>query len=294
MRSFWFVAIAVLVMPAVLVGCLSNTEGPAQISLEDEVKIIDQYLTDNSIQAMKDVNGMRYVVSSIGKAGFPPHLNHSVKFKYTGKLLNGSQFDSGILTSALDDLIWGMQYGMSILPKGSKATLYIPSGYGYGSTSQNGIPANSILVFDIELQDIIPTNAEKARLTSDIGVIDEELAKKSITAVKDTTGVRYVITNPGTGAKPSWYTKVKITYTGKTFPGNTQFFTGTTEPSDDFNGRVIDYVHGLQVALTKIGKGGKITVYIPSPLGFGSADNSANGLPSNSNISYEVELVDIF
>jgi FKBP-type peptidyl-prolyl cis-trans isomerase FkpA len=55
----------------------------------------------------------------------------------------------------------------------------------------------------------------------------------------------------------------------------------------------VDYINGIKVALMKIGVGGKITVYIPSGLAFGPVDNSASALPANSNVIYEVELLEI-
>jgi FKBP-type peptidyl-prolyl cis-trans isomerase len=49
----------------------------------------------------------------------------------------------------------------------------------------------------------------------------------------------------------------------------------------------------LKIGLSKIGVGGKITVYIPSGLAFGSTENSQSGIPANSNIYYTIELLEI-
>ena len=49
------------------------------------------------------------------------------------------------------ELIQGWQKGLPLVKKGGKIKLIIPPSLGYGATPQQGIPANSVLVFDIEL-----------------------------------------------------------------------------------------------------------------------------------------------
>jgi FKBP-type peptidyl-prolyl cis-trans isomerase len=137
------------------------------------------------------------------------------------------------------------------------------------------------------------SSTEKARLASDIQTIDEYLAKNKITAVQDTTGIRYVITNPGTGSPPSWYTKVRFSYSGKILDSGFEFFSGTGAPNEDFDSRMIDYLHGIKIALSKIGVGGKITAYVPSGLAFGPYENTQGPVPANSNVIYTVELLEI-
>jgi FKBP-type peptidyl-prolyl cis-trans isomerase FkpA len=72
--------------------------------------------------------------------------------KYTGRLTNGSVFDSSTgATFALANLITGWQQGIPYIGKGGKITLYLPPSLGYGSQASGSIPANSILIFEIEL-----------------------------------------------------------------------------------------------------------------------------------------------
>jgi len=74
---------------------------------------------------------------------------------YTGRLLsNGNIFDSSAapVQFPLTNLILGWQIGFPLMPKGSIATLYIPSGYGYGSNGAGAsIPPNANLIFNVEL-----------------------------------------------------------------------------------------------------------------------------------------------
>jgi FKBP-type peptidyl-prolyl cis-trans isomerase FkpA len=85
-----------------------------------------------------------------------------VTVKYTGKFLNegvapanSDIFDQATtpVTFDLAALIAGWQIGFQLLPKGSKATLYIPSGLAYGKGG-NSIPGNANLFFEVELIDV--------------------------------------------------------------------------------------------------------------------------------------------
>lgn len=81
----------------------------------------------------------------------------SVTVNYTGALAkDGTIFDSSALhgqsaTFKLSEVIPGWQQGMVGMKVGGKRRLLIPAALGYGDQAQQGIPANSDLVFDIEL-----------------------------------------------------------------------------------------------------------------------------------------------
>jgi len=123
--------------------------------LEKDIATIDKYLSDKSIVAETDPSGLRYVITTAG-TGTSPTLSNKITAKYTGKFLdNGSIFDSGTLNAyPLSGLIQGWQIGFQHIPKGSTAVLYIPSGLAYGKSGQGAIPANSNLIFEVELIDV--------------------------------------------------------------------------------------------------------------------------------------------
>ena len=85
---------------------------------------------------------------------------------YVGKLLNGTIFDANMGADAKHTeplpvpvgqgrVIKGWDEGLALLKKGSKATFYIPSPLAYGSQSPSPlIPANSVLVFDVEIKSV--------------------------------------------------------------------------------------------------------------------------------------------
>jgi FKBP-type peptidyl-prolyl cis-trans isomerase len=126
-----------------------------QARLQTDIATIDTYLISNGIVAQTEPNGMRYVVTTTGD-GPSPCLESRVTVNYVGRLLNGgSQFEATTsdITFSLSGLILGWQLVFPLLPAGSKVTLYIPSGYAYGSSVAAGgkIPANANLIFELEL-----------------------------------------------------------------------------------------------------------------------------------------------
>jgi FKBP-type peptidyl-prolyl cis-trans isomerase len=278
----------------VVTGCLDKDHFDSAAQMAEDVATIDNYLTSNNIPAIRDVSGVRFSLATIG-TGFPPRVEQTVKVKYTGKFMNGTVFDPGPdITAPLGSFILGWQYGLSLWPVGSKGTLYVPSPLGYGNKPGTSvIPPNSILVFDAEVVAVVPSNADKARFTSDTTAINTFLDTHKIQAARDTTGIRYVITNQGTGPAPTWYQKLKFTYTGKALTTGNQFVSGSSEPNASFDSRMVDFVSGMQFALSKIGVGGKITVYIPSGLAFGTKEDTSTNLPANSNVIFDIELTDI-
>lgn len=126
---------------------------------------IQEYLSENSINASRTESGIYYVITEEGN-GENPSLQNQVTVHYTGKLLNGKVFDSskpGVgprpvsgdpATFPLSGVVKGWQEGIPLLEKGGSGTLYIPSHLGYGQQGAGAdIPPNSILVFDVELID---------------------------------------------------------------------------------------------------------------------------------------------
>jgi FKBP-type peptidyl-prolyl cis-trans isomerase FkpA len=124
-----------------------------QTQLKADIATIDDYLVANNIKdVQKEPNGIRYVISKAASGG-TPCLENQITVIYEGKFLStGKTFDSSQGTNfILKDVILGWQIMFSTFPKGTKATIYIPSGYAYGSAGRTSIPANANLIFTIEL-----------------------------------------------------------------------------------------------------------------------------------------------
>lgn len=100
--------------------------------------------------------GVCYKVLAEGaNDGKHPSPRSIVTAHYTGKTIDGKTFDSsrGVtpLAIRLCDLIEGWIIAMQEMCVGDKWEVYIPAELGYGKFSQPGIPANSTLIFEIEL-----------------------------------------------------------------------------------------------------------------------------------------------
>lgn len=100
--------------------------------------------------------GVCYKVLQSGpEGGKQPTPSSVVSCHYLGRTIDGKCFDTSLggypLAIRLRDLIEGWVIALQQMHVGDKWEIYIPSELGYGSLSQPGIPANSTLIFEIEL-----------------------------------------------------------------------------------------------------------------------------------------------
>lgn len=135
----------------------------AQTNIDDN--ILQDYFKANKINPTKTASGLYYTISKQGK-GANAQPGQQVKVNYTGKTTNGEVFDSNTDSAfhhvepftfelGRGAVIKGWDEGVALMNKGAKATLYIPSRYAYGPMSPSPkIPANAVLIFDVEVLDI--------------------------------------------------------------------------------------------------------------------------------------------
>lgn len=143
----------VAVMGLGWVGCKKEDtcNEPVETAPAQEVIVLEKYLTDNNIQATKDPHGFYYIVEAAGN-GDHPNTCSEVLVNYKGTLTTGKVFDqANNVQFDLGGLIKGWKAGIPLIAKGGKIILYIPPSLGYGSEATNSIPANSILIFSIDL-----------------------------------------------------------------------------------------------------------------------------------------------
>ena len=129
---------------------------------EENLKKADQFL-DNNIRENSDIKetptGLQYRVINEAQ-GAKPVQTDRVKVHYVGRLIDGSQFDSSIERGeptefGLNQVIKGWTEGLQLMSVGSKYEFFIHPNIAYGSRPRPKIPANSVLIFEIELLDII-------------------------------------------------------------------------------------------------------------------------------------------
>lgn len=105
-------------------------------------------------------SGLLYRIQTPGE-GETIKPEDSVKVHYTGKLPNGTVFDSSVERGqpaefALNQVIPGWTEGLQLVKKGGKIELVIPPKLAYGDQDLGTIPANSTLHFDVEVLDVTP------------------------------------------------------------------------------------------------------------------------------------------
>ena len=116
---------------------------------------IVNYLNQHSIQATKTTSGLYYIIEQQG-TGMQVSSNNTVYMKYKAYLLNGTVFDESKVgtTLTIPNTIKGWQEGIPKFKVGGKGKLFIPSKLGYGTEATGSIPANSVLIFDVEVIEI--------------------------------------------------------------------------------------------------------------------------------------------
>ncbi|MBO7199896.1 MAG: FKBP-type peptidyl-prolyl cis-trans isomerase [Bacteroidales bacterium] len=134
-----------------------NMEAEAQKNIETGKKFLAENRNNKSVYETQ--SGLQYKIIEQGK-GNKPAVTDKVKFHYRGTLLDGTQFDSSYdrgqpLVGEVNRFIAGWVEGMQLMTEGSKYVFYIPSNLGYGNFPAGQIPPGSLLIFEVELLEII-------------------------------------------------------------------------------------------------------------------------------------------
>ena len=122
----------------------------------------EKFLAENKSKpgVKTTASGLQYSVISEG-TGPKPTASSTVKVHYTGKLIDGTTFDSSVdrgepVEFPLNGVIKGWTEGVQLMSKGAKYKFYIPSDLAYGDRGAgNAIGPNETLVFEVELLDIV-------------------------------------------------------------------------------------------------------------------------------------------
>ena len=166
MKKFLFFAIAALLMTG-FTSCKGNTtdtKANEEVAVDYGQQIKDnktigrEFLEENAKNDSVTVtqSGLQYMVLKEG-TGAKPGPTDEVTVHYTGRLLDGTVFDSSEdrgepATFPLNKVIPGWTEGLQLMSEGSKYRLFIPSDLAYGSKGAGDqILPNSTLIFDVEL-----------------------------------------------------------------------------------------------------------------------------------------------
>jgi len=142
----------VLIAALSIVGC----KGKAEKQAEEDEEIITRYIADHNLDAIETGSGLYVVIENEG-SGLNPTIYDEVSVFYKGYLTDQSVFDQTDTVPAtfpLNAVIEGWQQGIPYFKPGGNGILLIPSALGYGDSEAGSIPANSVLIFDVELVDV--------------------------------------------------------------------------------------------------------------------------------------------
>ena len=132
---------------------------------EKEKEERQAYITENNITVEPAESGLYYIETKEGnikqaKAG------DIVTVHYTGKFLNGDEFDSSRgsfpiqFKLGVGQVIPGWDEGIAYMKIGGKATFIVPSELAYGAEGKDRIPGYATLIFDVELIDVISSKKD--------------------------------------------------------------------------------------------------------------------------------------
>lgn len=177
MKNRFTAFLSVLIGAISLVSCIDSDQ-TEEVNLERDKEEIVKYLAENPIVGVKeykeDVEGFYMFWQVKNDAAETVVRGDTVTVNYTGKLLNKSVFDTSIEQVAKDNGIFnssrkyeplkfrpgfnfaivGFEFAISLMREGEKATVIFPSRLGYGAQPSGPVPANSPLIFEIDLLDV--------------------------------------------------------------------------------------------------------------------------------------------
>jgi len=236
---------------------------------------------------LKTESGLRIKITQPGN-GLVPKTGDKCVVHYTGKLENDTVFDSSLKSGkpfsfeiGSGQVIKGWDEGIALLKQGSKATLVIPPELGYGDRVQAKIPANSTLIFDVELLQVIP------------GIKIEPFDVAGKDTIKTASGLKYIVSSKGSGQKAEKGRNVQIHYSayftdGKMFDSSVKkgqplkFPAGTGSIS----------LKGLDEGVMYMSEGDKFRFIIPPELGL-PANPQQKGGPGGQTLIFDVELIKV-
>ncbi|UZD21473.1 FKBP-type peptidyl-prolyl cis-trans isomerase [Algoriphagus halophytocola] len=178
-----FTILSLLAGSMAMISCIDD-EATDEVILANDKASIEEYLANNSIVNVKEVHdentGLRVIWQEVSESGVGVEAGDTLSVNYVGRLLTNQVFDTsledvavdaGIYSSSRDYeplvfpigynfLISGFEYGAGQMEVGDKATVFIPSLFAYGRQGSGSIPANSPIMFELELISVTPGPVE--------------------------------------------------------------------------------------------------------------------------------------
>lgn len=239
-----------------------------------------------SQDTLTTASGLKYIIREKGR-GELAEKGAKVNVHYIGRLTNDTVFDSSYkrnqafsFTLGNGKVIKGWDEGIALLHQGDKATFIIPAELAYGSRKTGSIPANSTLIFDIELISVKnPVKIEAYKVEG----------KDTLTT---SSGLKYIVVKKGHPQNPSAKAGEVVTvhYSG-------YFKDGLMFDSSIKRGQPIKFtlgqgqvIKGWDEMLQLMRSGDKVRAIIPYELAYGEKGRG-NSIPPKAELTFDMELI---
>lgn len=272
------IAIVALALISTVVVAQDKKKGDKDQPKVKTVKVKDPKM-------VKTASGLEYTITEKGN-GKKAMLGDKVKVHYTGKLTNDTVFDSSLKRGqpfefklGAQQVIKGWDEAFQLLQVGDKATLKLPAELAYGANATGRIPANSTLIFDVELLDVIE------------GLRPFDVKGKD--TVKLPSGVQIIMVkaNPK-GEKAVNNTMAEFHYAGYFRDGKT--FDNSFDRNQPLNVKMgkKQLMPGWEEGVSQLRAGEKARLIIPSALALGEKGYPPL-IPPNTDLVMDIEMLNV-
>lgn len=274
-----------------------------------EKETLSKFLADNKITAAPQPSGLYYVEQAEGK-GIKIDSGCQVIYNVKISMLDGKQVfgqDSMKFVFGQRPDMSGFLEGIKLMKKGGKARLILPSQIAFGERGYKEIPPYTTIIYDVQVLDV-KSKAEYEKVEaadkkkaeqkkanakkSEAGLLQKYLKDNKITARPTPTGLYYIEKVKGTGPQIIAGSKISVQYTGTLLNGK------KFDSSRDRGGKPFEVevgkgavIKGWDEALTKMSKGGKAILIIPSSIAYG--EQEMGSIPPFSTLVFDLEVVDV-
>ncbi len=136
----------------------AKAEAEGKINAELARKFLEENKTKEGV--ITTASGLQYKVLKTENSEKKPSATDKVKVNYVARLLDGTEFDSSFQRGkpaefGCNMLIPGWSEALQLMAVGDKFMLFIPPQLAYGENPQGAIPSNALLIFEVELLEIL-------------------------------------------------------------------------------------------------------------------------------------------
>ncbi len=280
-----------LVVLVLMTSCLG--ENPFEEQRKKDEQTTKDYVAKNSLVGTYTSSGVFYALTTPNPAGTLVGANGIAEVSY--KLFNLDKIklaesSSYIFKPSVGSFAAGLSEGVSLMRKGEKATLVIPSALAFGTSRVTigniVIPANSVIVIEVE---VLEVRTDQQQTEYERGIIRNYFATKITPPIttfsKDTADV-YVINQAPTTATTSLIPNLNysVDYVLRRATGDNAILDQGTLP---YLHSVNSVIRGFYVGMLSMRVGGRGYIGVPSSMGYGSTGSSGK-IPPYTPLIFEI------